>query len=213
MCLKLPRDRPNLRRDRLSAVIAALRPVATVCAVDDPAAQFVLTPTRLVLRLRSGFPPEPGSIVAARLDSILPLAQTLCSAPDRLEIALDDCPDLAALAAVLASEADAHRCGAPHAMARLVEAMLVIALRRAVDAAPPASGLLAGLSHPRIGRWSRSTSVPERPGRSRCWRPRRECRGRASWRVSPRRSGSAPWPMSRDGAWDLRGTRWRGASP
>lgn len=155
-------DRPKPRLDRLSAIIAALRPVATVCAADDPSAQFVLTPTRLVLRLRSGLPPEPDATAAARLDCALPLAQTLCRASDRLEITLDECPDLAALASVLSSEAEARRCGAPHAMARLVEAMLVIALRRAVDAAPPARGLLAGLSHSRLHR--ALVAIHDRPG-------------------------------------------------
>lgn len=159
---RIAADRPKSRLDRLSAIITALRPVATVCANDDPSAQFVLTPTRLVLRLRSGLPPEPDATAAARLDNVLPLAQTLCRAPDRLEIALDECPDLAALASVLTSEAEARRCGAPHAMARLVEAMLVIALRRAIDAAPPAPGLLAGLSHPRLHR--ALVAIHGRPG-------------------------------------------------
>lgn len=152
----------NLRRDRLSAVIAALRPVATICAGDDPGAQLVLTHTTLVLRLQPDLAPEPGAVSAARLESALPLAQTLRGAPDRLEIALDDCPDLGALASVMAAEARARRCGAPHAMARLAEAMLIMALRRAIDAAPPAPGLLAGLSHPRLHR--ALVAIHDRPG-------------------------------------------------
>lgn len=161
----VPRMRPestNLRRDRLSAVIAALRPVATVCAVDDPGAQMALTPAALVLRLQPDLAPEPNAVVALRLESALPLAQTLRGAPDRLEIAFDDCPDLGALASVMATEARARRCGAPHAMARLAEAMLIIALRRAIDTASPAPGLLAGLSHPRLHR--ALEAIHDRPG-------------------------------------------------
>lgn len=143
---------PKLRRDRLSAVMTALRPVATICAADDPGAQIFLTPSTFVLRFQHGLVPEPEAVVALKLESALPLAQTLRGAPDRLEIAFDNCPDLRALASVMAAEARALRCGSSHAMARLAEAMLIIALRRAIDTASPAPGLLAGLSHPRLHR-------------------------------------------------------------
>ncbi len=145
-------ESPKLRRDRLSALLTALRPVAAICAPDDPAAQVVITASTLVLRFQPGLAPEPEAAVALRLESALPLAQTLRGAPDRLEVAFDDCPELGALACVLATEARASRCGASHAMARLAEAMLIIALRRTIDNASTAPGLLAGLSHPRLHR-------------------------------------------------------------
>lgn len=158
----LATESPKLRRDRLSAVMTALRPVATICAADDPAAQMVLTASTLVLRFQPGLAPEPEAVVALRLESALPLATTLRGAPDRLEIAFDDCPDLGALACVMAAEARARRCGASHAMARLAEAMLIIALRRAIDTVSPAPGLLAGLSHPHLHR--ALVAIHESPG-------------------------------------------------
>lgn len=145
-------ESPVLRQDRLSALIAALRPMATICDVDDPRAVLVLTPWALVLRLVPGMAPEPGALLAAHLDCALPLVQVMHGAPVRLEIGHDTCPGLGALSDVLTGEAAARRCGSPHAMARLFEAMLVLALRRAIDAAPPEPGLLAGLSHPRLHR-------------------------------------------------------------
>jgi len=145
-------ESPILRRDRLSALIAALRPVAATCAVDDPQAALVMTPVALVLHLRPRAAPEPDALLGARLDCALPLAQVLHGTPDRLEIARDGCPGLGALSDVLTTEAQAARCGSPQAIARLFEAMLVLVLRRAIGTASPEPGLLAGLSHPRLHR-------------------------------------------------------------
>lgn len=145
-------DRPVLRRDRLSALISALRPVATLCAPDDPHAALVLTETSLVLIARARAAPEPDAVIAARLECALPLAQVMHGSPDRLEVSKDNCPGLAALAHVMTAEAQANRCGSHHAMARLFETMLVLVLRRAIDASPPEPGLLRGLSHPRLHR-------------------------------------------------------------
>lgn len=146
-------ESPDLpRADRLSALIAALRPMATVGALDDPGATLVLTPRALVLRIEPGLPAEPDALAAARLDCALPMAQVLHGAPARLEIGRDSCPGLGALSDILTAEARAGRCGSPHVMARMFEAMLVLALRRVIDAAPPERGLLAGLSHRRLHR-------------------------------------------------------------
>lgn len=145
-------DRPVLRRDRLSALISALRPVATLCAPDDPKAALVLTETSLVLIARPRAAPEPDAVIAARFECAMPLFQVLHGSPDRLEVAMGDCPDLAALAHVMTAEAQANRCGSHLAMARLFEATLVLVLRRAIDASPPEPGLLSGLSHPRLHR-------------------------------------------------------------
>ncbi|WP_439526842.1 helix-turn-helix domain-containing protein [Roseovarius mucosus] len=145
-------DRPILRQDRLSSLMSALRPVATPCAADDPRAALVLTPTLLVLFTRPPNTPEPDALVATRLECALPLAQALHGSPARLAVARENCPGLAALADVLVAEAQSGRCGSQLAMARLFEAMLVLVLRRAIDAGPPDPGLLAGLSHPRLHR-------------------------------------------------------------
>ncbi|MFN4102131.1 MAG: helix-turn-helix transcriptional regulator [Pararhodobacter sp.] len=152
-------DTPNFstesldrRRDRLSALLRAVRPVATVCAPDDPWAALVVTPGAMVLRLGAPMPPEPRAVLAARLDCALPLVQVLHGAADRIEIPRDGCAGLVGLCALMLAESEAGRCGAPMATARLFEAALVLALRRLIDVAPSDTGLLAGLSHPRLHR-------------------------------------------------------------
>lgn len=142
----------DLRRDRLSALLRAVRPVAIACAPDDPLEALVVTPGAMVLRLGAPMPPEPGAVLAARLDCALPLVQVLHGAADRIEIARDGCAGLAGLCALMLTESEAGRCGAPMATARLFEAALVLALRRLIDVAPNDTGLLAGLSHPRLHR-------------------------------------------------------------
>lgn len=52
----------------------------------------------------------------------------------------------------MTAEARANRCGSDQDLARFFETMLVLMLRRAIDANPPEPGLLSGLSHPRLHR-------------------------------------------------------------
>ena len=140
---------PNFRRDRLTALVGAIRPVARVCAVDDPAATLLLGTDAVVLRLRQA--PAPGrAAFAVRFDCAIPLHEALSGAPDRIAIDLDDSPGLKQLAEVLLDEAGAGRCGSADTVARLSEALLVMTLRRAIDGAPQDHGVLAGLSHPRL---------------------------------------------------------------
>jgi AraC-like DNA-binding protein len=145
-------ESPNSRRDRLTALVGALQPAARPCAIDDPEATLVVFPARVVLRLSAGGVAEQGALLAVRYDFAVPLAQAMPGVPDRIEIALDDAPALAQLAAVLVEEAGARRCGSRETVARLSEAILVLALRRALDGALTTGGLLAGLSHPRLHR-------------------------------------------------------------
>ncbi|MFN3644815.1 MAG: AraC family transcriptional regulator [Gemmobacter sp.] len=166
MNVDLPRlqtESPKAQRDRLSAVLRAVRPVATVCAPDDPLAALVVTPQSLVLRLGAPMAPEPGALVAARLDGAMPLAQLLRGAPGRLEIPLDGGAGLGVLCALMLAERDGGRCGAPLATARLFEAVLVLALRRVIEMAPQDTGVLAGLSHARLHR--ALVAIHEHPAR------------------------------------------------
>ncbi|MFN4158884.1 MAG: AraC family transcriptional regulator [Gemmobacter sp.] len=157
-------ESPVLRRDRLSARLRAVRPVATACAPDDPLAVLVVTQASLVLRLGAPMPPEPGAVLAARLEGAMPMAQVLQGAPGRVEIAQDGCAGFAGVCALMRAEAGADRCGARLATARLFEAALVLALRRVIDLAPQETGLLAGLSHPRLHRALGAIhEQPERP--------------------------------------------------
>ena len=145
-------DHPNLRLDRLTALMAALQPQARPCAPNDPAATLLLCPDRVVLRLQAGSLPPTDARLAFRFDMAIPLHEALHGTPGSLSIATEDVPGLRQLATVALDEADAGRCGASQTMARLAEALLVLALRRALDGAPPAHGVLAGLSHPRLHR-------------------------------------------------------------
>lgn len=145
-------DHPERRVDRLTALMAALQPQARPCAPDDPTATLLLCPERVVLRLQAGSPPPTDARLAFRFDMAIPLREALHGTPGSLSIATEDVPGLRQLATVALDEADAGRCGASQTMARLAEALLVLALRRALDGAPPAHGVLAGLSHPRLHR-------------------------------------------------------------
>ena len=145
-------DSPKLRQDRLVSLIRALRPVARVCEVDDPGAALVLVPGEVILRLRSGAAAEPGALLAIRFDCAMALSAALPGAPDRIVMPVEEGGALGALAAVLLEEAGAGRCGADQTVARLAEAMLVLLLRATLDGARPVTGVLAGLSHPRLHR-------------------------------------------------------------
>ncbi len=140
---------PKFRRDRLTALVGAIRPIARVCPVGDPAATLLLGPDEVVLRLRQT--PVPGhAAFAVRFDCAIPLHEALRGAPDTILVKTEDSPGLKQLAEVLLDEAGAGRCGSADTLARLSEALLVMTLRRAIDGAPQDHGVLAGLSHPRL---------------------------------------------------------------
>jgi AraC-like DNA-binding protein len=143
-------ESPKARRDRLTALIAALRPVARPCRSDDPSAALFVHPDRLVLRLRGTDPALRDAELAIRVDVAIPLHEALQGSPDCVTLATDDAPGLRQLALVLLDEARGARCGSGETIARLAEALLVLVLRRVLDGAPPAHGVLAGLSHPRL---------------------------------------------------------------
>lgn len=147
------------RLDRLSALLAALAPVATPLApgsaADGPC--LIVTgpgrPAEVVLRLRPGA--EAGTLAAARLDFAAPPAIVLRGLPSRISVAVGGRPEVAAIAAVLVAETAAPRCGSAPTRARLAEALLVLLLRGIIDGAgeaTPPAGLLAGLAHPRLHR-------------------------------------------------------------
>jgi AraC-like DNA-binding protein len=145
-------DRPEMRQDRLTALMAALQPQARPCATDDPAATLLLHPDRLVLRLQGERAPPDAALFAVRFEVAIPLHEALHGSPDTVVLRTHDAPALRQLVAVLLDEVGAGRCGSAETIARLAEALLVLALRRALDGSPPAHGVLAGLSHPRLHR-------------------------------------------------------------
>ena len=149
---KFEAESPNVRQDRLTALMTALRPVARLCDRDDPAAVLLIYPDRLVLRLRGNEPSREDAELTVRIDVAIPLHEALHGSPDCVTLDSRDAPGLRQLALVLLDEARAGHCGSGETVARLSEALLVLILRRALDAAPPAQGVLAGLSHPRLHR-------------------------------------------------------------
>jgi AraC-like DNA-binding protein len=95
-----------------------------------------------------------------------PLNPLLSALPERIEIELDDAPDLRALASVFAAEARDARCGKQTALARLAEVIVLMVLRRTIDAGTTQPGLLAGLSHPALHRALAAIhDAPARPWR------------------------------------------------
>lgn len=79
-----------------------------------------------------------------------PLNPLLSALPERIEIELEDAPDLRAGASVSAAEARDARCGKQTALARLAEVIVLTVLWRTIDAGTTQPGLLAGLSHPAL---------------------------------------------------------------
>lgn len=144
------------RLDRLSTLVAALAPRATICAPSALVAPLLVvtgplrTPRTVVLRLTPGI--EPDALVTVALTLRLPLAEAMRGLPDRTELDLTARPALLALAQVLVAEQDASRCGWAPALAHMAEALLILTLRSVIDSYPPdgPAGLLAGLSHPRL---------------------------------------------------------------
>lgn len=148
---------PESRPDRLSALIGAFALSARPVAVGDPAAGLYLVgspvPEVLVLRASLGaMAPPPGATAAAAVDFggvINPLRAAL---PGILEIPLSGAPEMQAVAIAFAAEVATPRCGRGATLSRLAEVMLVMALRRAIDAGAAGQGLLAGLAHPQLSR-------------------------------------------------------------
>jgi transcriptional regulator GlxA family with amidase domain len=148
--LELVAQNPNVRRDRLTALIGAMQPLARVCPADDPAAMLLLRPGQVVLRLRPGAVVGKPVAFAARFDFAIPLHEALHGAPETIATTTEESPGLNQLAEVLLDEAGAGRCGSTETVARLSEALLVMILRRVIDSAQPTHGVLAGLAHPRL---------------------------------------------------------------
>lgn len=156
-------DRPNSRPDRLTTILSALRPMATVCASDAPGANLLITdeatapgtPAQVSLVL-TGVSPKPQRVLAAANITFRGSAQTmLASTGPTITVDLEEAPALNALTEVFISETTSPRCGGKAAMARLAEAMLALLLRNAIESFSSTmdaggTGLLAGLSHPRL---------------------------------------------------------------
>lgn len=124
--------------------------------------------SRLVLSVR---PEQANDIHAPILANICVgfgggLNPLLSALPASVEIALDDDSGLRAVADLLVAEANDSRCGKQTALARLSEVIVLMMLRRTIDAGATAPGLLAGLSHGALHR--ALAAMHDAP--SRAWR-------------------------------------------
>lgn len=153
-------DRPGLPKpDRLSAFFRAFDFTATAIAPEAGASDATLivqgsadAVRRLVFTI--GSPAALGNEVLAAVYVCFggPLNPLLNALPERIDISLEDAPDLRAVASVFAAEALDMRCGRQTALARLAEVIVLMVLRRTIDAGATRPGLLAGLSHPALHR-------------------------------------------------------------
>jgi AraC-like DNA-binding protein len=90
----------------------------------------------------------------------------LAALPARVEISARDDAETGLLLRMLLAEAEARRCGAEGALARLTEVLLIRMLRAEIARGSTTPGLLGGLSDPRLSR--AIVAMHDMPGRA--WR-------------------------------------------
>ena len=148
------------KRDRLAAFIAAFpltvsivdkdADIATNFLLEMPAGAEKLSRLRFYARGTALTASTTGNTIAAVIDfggNTNPFVNAL---PDCLDFDLHDDPVLQALSDALSVEAARQQCGSRVVIDRLVEAMMLIILRRTIGLHANGSGLLAGLAHPRL---------------------------------------------------------------
>jgi len=146
------------KHDRLTAFLKAFGLQATILteAAQSAANLFVGVQSldqgaaQIVYRCQGG-PPPTGDfemLIAARIDFgglDNPLVGAL---PAELVFLLDEASILKAIADQIVAEARTRCCGGATVLTRLCEVIVVLAIRRAIDAGTVNAGLLAGLAHP-----------------------------------------------------------------
>lgn len=146
--------------DRLSAFFRAFDFTARAFSPDDRASDATLMVKGSANAARSLVLTIGPPVAAADSEGLAavslcfggPLNPLLSALPERIEIGLEDAPDLRALASVFTAEALDVRCGKQTALERLAEVIVLMVLRRTIDAGATQPGLLAGLSHPALHR-------------------------------------------------------------
>lgn len=154
-------ETPDLpeKHDRLTAFLKAFGLRATILfgsAAQSTANLFVAVPSldqgaaQIVYYCQGGLPPAGvfDLIVAARID-FGGLANPLVGAlPAKLVFQLAETPILKGIADQIVAETRTRHCGGATVQTRLCEVIVVLAIRRAIDAGTVNAGLLAGLAHP-----------------------------------------------------------------
>ncbi len=146
----------------MAAFLEAFRPSVRVlssheAAVSDASSLFVTCDEAgkadaVVLDVRGGLAPlRPLVRAEVSFGSLRnPLLATL---PDALRVALSDgSPALVETVRALVIEVDGARCGRGYVVERLLEVILLLTLRTAIERGIAGPCLLAGLAHPRLQR-------------------------------------------------------------
>ncbi|TYC52343.1 AraC family transcriptional regulator [Rhodobacterales bacterium] len=177
----------NGKLDRLSSLIDRLRVHVSNALVDEdgPAPTESLPANLCVYRsstddLRLAFSPVRNGrarhfpdmmqkdgetlLVGARIGISGIGGQLVNALPDCLSVCLTSDPNLQAVVAPLVEEATEPRCGGQAVFHRLCEVVVIRLLRHAIEEGNVETGLLNGLSHPRIA--AALVAIHEAPGES-----------------------------------------------
>ena len=115
--------------------------------IDEPSLVFYMTPTSHRLRPHV----DGAELVCASFEFGAGLHNPLVIAlPEMVTIALADLPNLTTTTEVLFREAAEQHCGRQAILDRLSEVLIIQLLRELMDQGRIESGLLAGLSNPRL---------------------------------------------------------------
>ncbi|NKX75847.1 AraC family transcriptional regulator [Rhodobacteraceae bacterium R_SAG3] len=156
--------------DRLTSLISRFRmrvdiaacPHANLCVLTGRAgAQTLLfTPGSTVQATEAA----AGAVcLALRVDWDGAHNPLVAALPQRVEVALSQTPQLAAILDLMRQELEAHRCGAVSVLSSLGQALMVRLLRHLIEAGTAEPGLLAGLADQRLAR--AIVSMHDEPGR------------------------------------------------
>ncbi|MCF8479873.1 MAG: AraC family transcriptional regulator [Rhodospirillum sp.] len=146
------------RHDRLSAFLKAFPLGATQCESAEAANLLIVDangrggPTHVLYRARSPSVVPDGMTVCAAVKvdfggNANPLVGAL---PEELCFSLEDESGLLGLSELIVAEVGVARCGGGTIQARLCEAVVVLAIRKAIAIGTVDAGLLAGLAHPKL---------------------------------------------------------------
>jgi AraC-like DNA-binding protein len=146
------------RHDRLTAFLKAFPLNATQCETAEAANLLIVDangcggPTHVLYRARSPAALPEGMTVCAAVKVDFcgrdnPLVGAL---PEELMLSLKDDSGLFGLSELILAEVDVARCGGGTIQARLCEAVVVLAIRKAIAIGTVDAGLLAGLAHPML---------------------------------------------------------------
>lgn len=165
---------PQRKVDRLTAFVETFKLAAMVVPLPSvmKGPTLIVAGTadglsgQVVFRTR-GFDRFPQDVlVAAQVEFDNDTNPLMNAMPEELSIQLDEVPALRATASAFVAEAFDSRCGRTAALDRLAEVIVLMVLRKAIDAGTAESGLLAALAHPSLHR--ALVSIHDMP--SHAWR-------------------------------------------